>query len=222
MGQGIPVGIAAVNDYEMVVAGLAALLECYPDRVEVRDAIVAGEPIKGGPIDLALYDAYGRVGVAAATLADLAAHPEVRRVALFSLDLRPEVVAEARTAGATAFISKALPADQIVDAVVRAAQGEEVEALAPTRHLANAALEWPGKSDGLTERESQVLALLADGLSNAEIGAALYVSRETIKTHLRTIYRRLGVRNRTQAAAHAERSGQFGRHLPDGDRRAHG
>ncbi|WP_219942036.1 LuxR C-terminal-related transcriptional regulator [Iamia sp. SCSIO 61187] len=60
---------------------------------------------------------------------------------------------------------------------------------------------WPGKEAGLTERESQVLVLASEGLTNAEIGAALFLGRETVKTHLSRAYAKLGVRNRAGAVA---------------------
>lgn len=208
---GRPVRVAAVNDYDLIVEGMAGLLSRYPDRVHVCDRIVVGEPIGGDQIDVALYDSYGRVGVAAPVLAALADRPEIRHVALFSLDLRAELVAAARDAGATGFVSKALPGDAIVDAIVRIAAGEEVELAGTSSRSVEHELDWPGRADGLTERESQVLVLCAEGLTNREIAGALYVGVETVKSHLTNVYRRLGVRNRIQAATYVERAESFRR-----------
>jgi len=205
----LPVRVAAVNDYELVVQGTAALLSQFPEQLFVCERIVLGEPIDEGPVDVALYDTYGRVGVAADALRSLVEHPEVRRVAVFSLDLRPALVQEAREAGASGFVSKALPGPAIADALVRVAQGEAVfESASPTRQIDDA-LDWPGRADGLTERESQVLVLCAEGRTNPEIAEALYIGLETVKSHLRKSFKQLGLRNRIQAANYVHRSDGF-------------
>jgi DNA-binding NarL/FixJ family response regulator len=208
------VRVAAVNDYELVVAGVATLLEAYPDRLTVHDRVVIGEPITGGPIDVALYDTYGRNGLAAPALRALLATPEVERVAIFSLDMGPVLVEEARRVGAHGFISKALSGDEIADAIVAVAAGEPVSAhgVSPTPALAD--LDWPGRSHGLSERESQVLVLIGEGLNNTEIATSLYLSVETIKSHISTIFRKIHARNRAQAAAWVARSGVFVRYQP--------
>lgn len=207
-----PVRVAAVNDYELVVAGVAQMLGQFPDRIEVVERIVMGDPVER-PVDVALYDTYGRVGIAAPALAELTQEPRVRFVAMFSLDLGPAVVAEGRAAGASGFISKALPGPTIVDALERVARGEEVVVASPSR-TPTAGLDWPGREDGLTERESQVLVLVAEGLSNREIGTALYLSPETIKGYLRHAYRKLALHNRVEATNYVLRSGAFARYAP--------
>ena len=70
-------------------------------------------------------------------------------------------------------------------------------------------LDWPGKREGLSERESQVLVLCADGLKNREIADALYIGNETVKTHLRNVFGKLGLRNRVEAAAFVQREQGF-------------
>jgi hypothetical protein len=89
------VRVAAVNDYELIVAGVARLLSQFPQQLDVCDRIIIGDPIDT-PIDVALYDTYGRVGVAASVLQLLAKTPEISHVAMFSLDLSPELIAEGR------------------------------------------------------------------------------------------------------------------------------
>ncbi len=202
------VRVAAVNDYELVVAGLAALLSRFPDRLLVVDAIIIGEEV-AAPVDVALYDTYGREGIAAPALRALAQTPRIAHVAVFSLDLHPDLIAEARTAGAHGFISKSLPGEEVADAIVRIASGEVVVAATSSPRPASAELDWPGKEDGLTERESQVLVLVAEGLSNREIAAALFLSPETVKGYLSQALRKLQLRNRVQAAAYVHQSGAF-------------
>lgn len=206
-----PVRVAAANDYELVVAGLARMLEQFPDQVVVADTLVIGEPVEV-PVDVALYDTYGRTGMSASALRTLVAMDNVAAVAVFSLDLTPDFIAEGRLAGAAGFISKALPAQQVVDALVRVAAGEQVIAMpTPPETDATDDIDWPGKDAGLTERESEVLVLVSEGLSNREIGAALYLGYETVKSYLRDVYAKIGVRNRVEAANWVRGSRQFDR-----------
>ena len=128
---------------------------------------------------------------------------------MFTLELGPDLIAEGRAAGASAFISKALPGRDLASALVRTAAGEPVVAALPRPHPANPELVWPGQKAGLTERESQALVLLADGLSNREIAAALFLSAETIKSYLAQVFQKLQVRNRVEAAAFVHRAPDF-------------
>jgi two-component system, NarL family, response regulator LiaR len=207
------VRVAAVNDYDLVVTGLATMLSRFDDRLVVCDRIVVGEQVVG-PVDVALYDTYGRVGVAGQALAALVADERIGRVAVFSWSLSQDLVDVARRAGASGFISKGLTGDAVADAVVRIARGEDVVAVPPPRTHGDEGRLWPGMEHGLTERQSEVLVLLADGLTNAEIAEALYVGLETVKTHLREVYVRLGVRNRAQATSYVRGSAAFGPHPP--------
>ena len=207
------VRVAVVNDYELVVEGVARLLSQYPKQLSVCDAVVMGEPIET-PVDVALYDTYGRIGIAAPSLRALADTAGIGRVAVFSLDVGPDLVAEGKAAGATGFISKGLSGAEIADAIVRVADGEEVVAIAREPETLSEELDWPGRSDGLTERQSQVVTLVAEGLSNREIAAALYLSPETVKGYLAQAFAKLGLRNRVQATNYVRDSGAFSRYQP--------
>ncbi len=203
----LPVRVAAVNDYQLVVEGVASLLRRYPDRLFVADRIVIGEPITRGPVHVALYDVYGRIGLAESALRTLIAETDVERVAIFSLELPPELRDAARAAGASGFISKSLSGNDIADSLVRIASGEYVEALGKALDPAIEHLDWPGKREGISARESEVLVLCAQGLTNREIASALYIGTETVKTHLRNAFAKLGLRNRVAAAAFVQRAG---------------
>jgi DNA-binding NarL/FixJ family response regulator len=202
------VRVAVVNDYELVVAGLEQLLSKHQDRLAVCAGILVGEPVNT-PVDVALFDLYGRSGVSAPALRTLVDDPNIARVAVFALDLNPDLIADGRAAGAAGFISKALPGDQIADALVRIGRGEEVVAGTPSPKAAHSDLAWPGKSVGLTERESQVVTLLAEGLTNREIAAALYLSAETVKSYVAQIFSKLEVRNRVEASSFVHKSPEF-------------
>jgi DNA-binding NarL/FixJ family response regulator len=196
----LPISVAAVNDYELVVDGLAALLSHFPDKLEVRDQIIIGEPL-AAPVEVALYDTYGRADATEA-LRELRTYPEVSKIAMFTLDVVPELVRQAREAGADGVLSKRLTGEQIADAIVRIAGGEFVEAIGASNHPSIDVLLWPGKADGVTERESEVLVLTAQGLTNREIAASLYIGVETVKSHLRNVYAKLGIRNRVEASTY--------------------
>jgi DNA-binding NarL/FixJ family response regulator len=203
------VRVAVVNDYEIVVAGVSHLLRQFPDLLAVCEQILVGEPITT-PVDVALYDVYGRTGIAAPALRVLSGDPAVDRVAVFALDLTTDLIADGRAAGAAGFISKALSGTQIADAIVRVAGGEQIVAATSSPRPATPELDWPAKDCGLTERESQVLALLAEGLSNREIAAALYLSYETVKSYVAQVFAKLSLRNRVEATNAVHRSGAFG------------
>jgi DNA-binding NarL/FixJ family response regulator len=203
------VTVAAVNDFDLVVEGLAALLGRFPDRIEVRDAIVVGEPLRV-PVDVALFDLYGRGRDALHVVRLLAADPSIGAVALFSVEMDRRLLGDAADAGASGFVSKGLPSDELVTAIERIADGEYLEASA-RRGVPNSALLWPGKGLGLSARESEVLTLLAGGMTNPEIAQTLFVGLETVKSHVRSVYAKLGIRNRVEAswfvASHPDFSG---------------
>jgi DNA-binding NarL/FixJ family response regulator len=105
-------------------------------------------------------------------------------------------------AGALGFISKAVPRQQIIDGIKAAAAGDRVVLTQRSQHAQiDEAVRWPGREAGLTERESEILSLLSSGMTNRELGGALYLSENTIKSHLRSLYAKLGIRSRAQAAA---------------------
>jgi DNA-binding NarL/FixJ family response regulator len=190
------VRVAVANDYELVIAGVRAMLETFSERIEVTDAIVVGEPLRG-PVDVVLFDTFGRPDDATNGVKELLDTDGVGRVALYTGAPRPGQVAAALEAGAASVLSKARPAPSLCEALVRVHQGERIV----DGNGGHQPVPWPGATRGLTARQSEVIALLLQGMSNAEIAAALYVDVNTVKTHLRHAYKALGVRSRAQALA---------------------
>ena len=188
------VRVAVANDYELVIAGLRAMLEPF-DRVEVVDAVVVGEPLQG-PADVVLFDTFGRSDEVNG-VQKLLDTEGVGRVAVYTGAPRAAQVATALEAGASAVLSKARPATSLVEAIERVHRGEKVVDGAGGHQP----VPWPGSSRGLTARQSEVVALLLQGLSNQEIAESLFVDVNTVKTHLRHAYKALGVRSRAQALA---------------------
>ncbi len=139
---------------------------------------------------------------------------ESRVLVLTTFDL-DEYVYEALRAGASGFLLKDVTAQQLVEGVHVVASGEAMLAPTITRRLLELfAPNLPGGDDrassalsSLTPRELEILTLLANGLSNAELGAHLYLSEPTIKTHLSSIFRKLEVRDRVQAVIAAYDAG---------------
>ena len=141
-------------------------------------------------------------GLSAKECALLAADSTNGAIVVFSFSDRPEAVRRALHAGAQGFISKAVPLQEIIDGIKAAARGDHVVLTHRSqRAQIDATLRWPGRDIGLTERESELLSLLSTGMTNRELGSHLYVSENTIKTQLRSLYAKLGVRNRAQAAS---------------------
>jgi DNA-binding NarL/FixJ family response regulator len=208
-----PVSVAAVNDYDLVVNGLAAMLRHDP-RLIVRDRIIIGERVLE-PVQVALFDTFGRTEPMEGALTRLLADPLVERVVVFSMDLLPDIADAAAAAGASGFISKGLTRDEITEALLRVAAGQEVRAVAHRRTPVEPELDWPGRLQGLSMRESEVVVLAAEGRTNAEIGAALYIGTETVKSHLAAAYSKLKVRNRVEATAMVHRSSSFRQTAPD-------
>lgn len=199
-----PLRIALVNDYEVVVAGIASLLESYADRVEVVELDLNSEPTQ--PVDIAVYDTFAATATAA-DLRGLFATDRVTHLVAYSFIDDEQAVGDYIAAGADGYISKAVPTDRFVAALERIAAGERVVELAKAPAGEPLMPAWPGQEFGLTERESEILGFIAQGLSNDEIARTCYLSINTVKTYIRAAYRKAGVATRAQAVAWALRHG---------------
>jgi two-component system, NarL family, response regulator LiaR len=195
-----PIQVALVNDYEIVLAGLRALLKPSEREIHVVEIDIKKQPRRR--VDVSLLDTYGEAVSLGDRVRNLSANPRAGTIVIFSFSDHPQAVRHAMGAGAQGFISKAVPAQEIIDGVVAAARGERVIlARSSQRAAIDGTLRWPGREIGLTERESELLSLLSTGMTNRELGGHLYVSENTVKTQLRHLYAKLNVRNRAQAAS---------------------
>ncbi|MFT3852309.1 MAG: response regulator transcription factor [Ilumatobacteraceae bacterium] len=200
--------LALLDDYDIVVDGLAALLKPFPDlrvvELDVRETSVES------PIDIALFDTYGRVGMPWEQLRDLIQLPRIAHTVVFTFDFGSALVDRALSMGVHGYLWKGLSPQGLAGSLRRIAGGEVVvsrrenQARQPDRSY-----RWPFDDLGLSARESEVLALLSEGLSNQEIADALYLNVETVRSHLKQVYSKLGVHNRTQATAKALRDPAF-------------
>jgi DNA-binding NarL/FixJ family response regulator len=197
--------VAVVNDYEIVVAGVAAMLAPHHDRVSVVE-LDSRMPVLSD-VDVVLYDTFGQVQGDAVELEDLVIDGEAR-VVIFSWNIQPDLVARAISRGAASYLSKGLSAGEIVSALEAIHCGETVTPPdnAPSSGR-DANGEWPGRDRGLSAREAEVLALIVQGLSNQEIAEQTYLSINSVKTYIRTAYRKIDVARRSQAVAWGIRHG---------------
>ena len=194
--------IALIDDYDVVLAGIASMLDPYRDRVLVAE-IDANKPLRD-TVDIALYDSFAQPESDHHEIGVLIRSPHARRVVVYTWNFHPDLVSSAQRQGAHAYLSKALPARDLVAALEAVHTGDTmtgdmVISDEPGRFRPASALDWPGRREGLTDREAEILALITQGKNNAEIAALTYLSPNTIKSYIRTIYRKIGVASRTQA-----------------------
>jgi DNA-binding NarL/FixJ family response regulator len=208
-----------VDDQTVIREGLVTLLETMPD-IEVVGAASDGEEavslVASSAPDVVLMDLrMPRVDGVEATKRIRTDHPATQVVVLTTYADDESIVGALR-AGAIGYLTKDAGRDHIRRALEAAASGQAV--LDPTVQArlvdvaSTTALAGDGGPlpDGLTGREGEVLRLIAEGLSNAEIAAQLYVSEVTIKTHVNHIFTKTGSRDRSQAVAYAHRRGLVG------------
>jgi NarL family two-component system response regulator LiaR len=187
--------IAIMNDYEIVVAGVAAALEPFADRIEVVE-LDSQMPVVSD-VDVVLYDTFGQAQGDAVHLDELVDGVEAR-VVIFSWNVQPDLVERALARGAAGYLDKALTGEQIAAAIEAVHRGEQVVPT-PEAGADGAAGAWPGREHGLSNREAEVIALITQGLSNQEIAERTYLSINSVKTYIRTAYRKIGVNRRAQA-----------------------
>ena len=218
------VRIVVADDHEVVRAGFAELLDTRADFTVIGTAADGAEAVRLCQElhpDVVLMDVRmpGMDGIEATRQLASSGQTGPRVIILTTFDL-DEYVYEALRAGASGFLLKDVTAERLFDAVRVVADGEALLAPGVTRRLIAefAALHRsrardavgelaPASLDALTTRETQVLRLVAEGLSNAEIAVRLVVNEETVKTHVSRVLRKLGLRDRTQAVVMAYESG---------------
>jgi DNA-binding NarL/FixJ family response regulator len=211
--------IIVADDHQVVRTGFAALLDTQPDFTVVGTACDGAEAVRlAGELhpDVALMDVRmpNMDGIEATR--QLAGSgtggPRILILTTFDLD---EYVYDALCAGASGFLLKDVTAERLFDAVRVIAAGEALLAPTVTRRLISEFALMRHRPDArpaaalaaLTPRETQVLRLVAEGLSNQEIAARLVVTEETVKTHVSRVLGKLGLRDRTQAVVTAYESG---------------
>ncbi|WP_338089558.1 response regulator transcription factor [Nocardioides lijunqiniae] len=189
-----PLRLAIVDDYAVVVAGVASFL-----AAEAIDVVETGaSQAVVSDVDVVLYDTFGQVEGRGIDLQDFVRESDAQ-VVVYSWNVQPEMVRDAVAHGARGYLSKVLTGPQIVAALRRVVAGEVVVLTGDDETSVGGDGDWPGRSIGLSPREAEVVALIAQGLSNKDIAARAYLSVNTVKTYIRTAYGKIGVASRSQA-----------------------
>ena len=184
--------VALVDEHELVHRGLAAMLAAVPSGIRLV------EPGTASPqhVDIALYDpiAPGAARRSARLLAD----PGITRVVAYTWNFQPWLARGLFRQGIAGYIAKSLLAADLAKALRAVHAGEKV-VLPLSRKDGSRSSGWAGADVGLTAREAEVLALITAGLPNQEICERLVVSPNTVKSYIRSCYRKIGAESRTQA-----------------------
>jgi DNA-binding NarL/FixJ family response regulator len=195
--RGNPITVALVDDYDVVLIGVAHMLDQYRDRVVIAE-IDSNEPLDD-VVDIVLYDSFAQPESDHDEISALVKSSRARRVVVYTWNFHPDLIASARRKGAHGYLSKTLPARDLVTALEAVHAGEVIISDPPRRARSAIGLDWPGRGEGLTDREAEILALITQGKSNAEVATLTFLSPNTVKSYIRTIYRKINVASRTQA-----------------------
>lgn len=229
-----PIRVALVDDQQLVRAGFRMVIDSQPDLEVVLEAGDGAQAVRAltpgsgpaahGRVDVVLMDVRmpqmdGLAATAAITAAGTDEAPAPRVIVLTTFDL-DEYVLSAIRAGASGFLLKDAPPEEMLGAIRTIHHGDAVIAPSSTRRLLEhlvtalpadrlAQEDEPAHAalSDLTEREREVLVLMARGRSNTEIGGDLFVAEATVKTHVGRILAKLGVRDRVQAVVAAYEAG---------------
>jgi DNA-binding NarL/FixJ family response regulator len=214
---GMTIRVVVADDQGMVRSGFSVLLNAQPDIEVIGEAVNGQEAIARAAElqpDVILMDVRMPVLDGLHATREITAMPDPPKILVLTTFDLDDYVYEALRAGASGFLLKDASATELANAVRLVAAGDALLAPGVTRRLIAEFARMGGprsptrkQIDGLTERESEVLALVARGMSNAEIAGHLVVAEQTIKTHVGRILMKLGLRDRTQAVVLAYESG---------------
>lgn len=205
-----PVTVALSDDYDVVVHGLEAMLEPFSDRIQVVELNLDTETIT--PVDVTLYDTFAQGQGDAEDIDLLLANPNNGRVVVYSWNTQPELVQQALAKGCAGYLDKSTGAEELVSAIERIAAGETLSPPQTPQPTAGGPYgAWPGQQHGLSAREAEILALITQGMTNEDIATRAYLSINTVKSYIRSAYRKIGASRRSQAVRWGMENGM----LPD-------
>lgn len=199
---GRPLRLRLLNDYEVVVAGLRAMLAPFRDRIEVVEVDVG--TTGSATVDITLYDTFALAQVDHTDIDEVLSDPSAGRVVVYTWNTHRDLVDKALAKGCSGYLDKAMFVSELVDSLEAVGAGRHVTAPsgepdARTTESLAATGAWPGKTAGLTAREAEVVALITRGFTNAEIAERSFISINTLKSCIRSAYRKMGVERRPQA-----------------------
>ena len=194
-----------VDDYDVVLLGVAQMLDPCRDRVLIAE-LDTNEPV-ADRVDIVLYDSFAQPESDHNEISVLINNPRARRVVVYTWNFHPDLIRSALRQGVHGYLSKTLAARDLVAALEAVHTGETVVSDPPPRPRSANGLNWPGRGEGLTDRESEILALITQGKSNTEVATLTYLSPNTVKSYIRSIYRKINAGSRTQAVLWGVRNG---------------
>ncbi len=192
-----PITLALIDDYDVVVVGVAHMFASYEERIEILE-LDANTPLTDR-VDIVMYDSFAQPEADHVEVAALVDNPLAGRVVVYTWNFHPDLIAAAYAGGASGYLSKTLAARELVEALEAIHAGTTVTSAPPAKNKLSVGLDWPGRTEGLSERESEILALITQGKTNAEIAGLVYLSINSIKSYIRSAYRKIGVATRVQA-----------------------
>lgn len=219
MAPSSPLRLVLVDDHEMVIEGLKAMLTTFGDRVQVVGQAIGAEQavlvVQELQPDIVLCDVRMQGSSGLDLCVTLRERDPDRKIVMLSVYDDEQYLFQALRVGASGYLLKSISSDELVRQLEFAHRGQT--AIDPTMaaRAADTAARlqrdefWPGVRQGLTQRESEILSYVVSGLSNRGIANKLVIGEETVKTHLSSIYRKLGVSDRTGAVATALREGIY-------------
>lgn len=214
-----PIRVVLVDDHEMVIEGLKAMLSSFRARVRVVGQAVgvenALEVISSLKPDIVLCDVRMKGASGLDLCRAVREHDPNRKVVLLSVYDDEQYLFQAMRVGASGYLLKGINSDELVRQLESVREGSTAIDFGLAARAVDTAARlqrdefWPGARHGLTQRESEILSFVVTGLSNRGIATKLVIGDETVKSHLRSIYRKLNVSDRTAAVATALREGIF-------------
>ena len=214
-----PVRLVLIDDHEMVIEGLKAMLGGFQSKVRiVGQAVGADHAVKvveSIDPDVELCDVRMRGSSGLDLCLALRQRDPDRKIVMLSVYDDEQYLFQAQRVGAAGYLLKSIGSDELVRQLELVRDGETAidPGLAARAVDTAARLQrdefWPGARQGLTQRESEILSYMVTGLSNRGIANKLVIGDETVKSHLRSIYRKLAVSDRTSAVATALREGIY-------------
>lgn len=186
--------VTVINDWELVVRSAISALSVFDDRLRIVETAPRSAPSR--PVDIALVDTFGADRSSVERLDAMIADPVVGSIVLYGWDLDGPFAEEALKRSIDGAISKERTGEDLV---------ADLEHVARRRRIG--ADDAQGGLVDLSGREIEVLALVTRGATNREIARELFISLDTVKSHIKNVLRKLGVRNRTEAALVARQAG---------------
>lgn len=219
MAPSSPLRLVLVDDHEMVVEGLKAMLTTFGNRVEVVGQAIGADQavavVQELQPDIVLCDVRMQGSSGLDLCLSLRERDPHRKVVMLSVYDDEQYLFQALRVGASGYLLKSISSDELVRQLEFVHRGQTAIDPGMAARAADTAARlqrdefWPGVRQGLTQRESEILSYVVSGLSNRGIAHKLVIGEETVKTHLSSVYRKLGVSDRTGAVATALREGIY-------------